>query len=227
MALRIVTADERLPQPRGKTTMAIFGPSGVGKTSLLKTLPPEETLCIDLEAGMKSVQDWPGDSIPVRTFADALDIACLVGGVNPAADPTGFFSEGHYRHLSQTYPDLVRMIAGKRIIFVDSITDLTRQAMAWAKTRPEAFSDKTGKPDTRGAYGLLAREVIGLLKHLQHAPGQDGDLRRHPRTRDRRVQPRHLAAADGRRQGRPRAPRHRRPGHLDELLRRRRRRLAA
>ena len=58
------------------------------------------------------------------------------------------------------------------IIFVDSITDLTRQAMAWAKTRPEAISERTGKPDTRGAYGLLAREVIGLLKHLQHAPGR-------------------------------------------------------
>lgn len=169
MALRIVSADERLSAAGVKTTMAIFGPSGVGKTSLLKSLPPAETLCIDLEAGMKSVQDWPGDSIPVRTFADALDIGCLVGGVNPSADPSGFFSEAHYQHLRESYPDLVQMIAGKRIIFVDSITDLTRQAMAWAKTRPEAFSDKTGKPDTRGAYGLLAREVIGLLKHLQHA----------------------------------------------------------
>jgi hypothetical protein len=169
MALRLVSADERLSAAGAKTTMAIFGPSGVGKTSLLKSLPPAETLCIDLEAGMKSVQDWPGDSIPVRTFADALDIGCLVGGVNPSADPSGFFCEAHYQHLSQTYPDLVQMIAGKRVIFVDSITDLTRQAMAWAKTRPEAFSDKTGKPDTRGAYGLLAREVIGLLKHLQHA----------------------------------------------------------
>jgi hypothetical protein len=172
MALHIVTADERLAKAGAKTTMAIFGPSGVGKTSLLNTLPPDETLCIDLEAGMKSVQDWPGGSVPVRTFTDALNIGCLVGGINPAADPTGFFSEGHYRHLSETYPDLVRMIAGKRNIFVDSITDLTRQAMAWAKTRPEAFSDKTGKPDTRGAYGLLAREVIGLLKHLQHAPAR-------------------------------------------------------
>ena len=169
MALRIVSADERLSAAGAKTTMAIFGPSGVGKTSLLKSLPPAETLCIDLEAGMKSVQDWRGDSIPVRTFADALDIGCLVGGVNPSADPSGFFSEAHYQHLRESYPDLVQMIAGKRIIFVDSITDLTRQAMAWAKTRPEAFSDKTGKPDTRGAYGLLAREVIGLLKHLQHA----------------------------------------------------------
>lgn len=172
MALRIVSADERLSAAGAKTTMAIFGPSGVGKTSLLKSLPPAETLCIDLEAGMKSVQDWPGDSIPVRTFADALDIGCLVGGVNPSAGPSGFFSEAHYQHLRESYSELVQMIAGKRIIFVDSITDLTRQAMAWAKTRPEAFSDKTGKPDTRGAYGLLAREVIGLLKHLQHAPGK-------------------------------------------------------
>ena len=172
MALRIVSADERLSKAGAKTTMAIFGPSGVGKTSLLKTLPPAEALCIDLEAGMKSVKDWPGESIPVRTFADAIDIGCLVGGVNPAADPNGFFSEGHYQHVSQTYPDLVQMIAGKRIIFLDSLTDLTRQAMAWAKMRPEAFSEKNGKPDSRGAYGLLAREVIGLLKHLQHAPGK-------------------------------------------------------
>lgn len=169
MALKIITADERLSEANAKTTMAIFGPSGVGKTSLLKTLPAQETLCIDLEAGMKSVQDWPGDSIPVRTFGDAIDIACLVGGVDPAVTPDGFFSQAHYQHLAASYPDLVRLIGSKRTVFVDSITDLTRQAMAWAKTRPEAFSERTGKPDTRGAYGLLAREVIGLLKHLQHA----------------------------------------------------------
>jgi hypothetical protein len=172
MALRIVTADERLARAANKTTMTLFGPSGVGKTTLLKTLPAEETLCIDLEAGLKSVQDWRGDSMPVRSFDDAIDIACLIGGVNPAAEPNGFFSEAHHRHLVSAHPDLQRMIATKSIIFLDSITDLTRQAMAWAKTRPEAFSDKTGKPDIRGAYGLLAREVIGLLKHLQHAPGK-------------------------------------------------------
>ncbi len=172
MALRIVTADERLSRAANKTTLALFGPSGVGKTSQLKTLPAAETIFIDLEAGLKSVQDWRGDSIPIRRFDDAIAIACLIGGVNPAADPNGFFSEAHYQHLATAHPDLVRLIAGKSIVFLDSITDLTRQAMAWAKTRPEAFSDKTGKPDTRGAYGLLAREVIGLLKHLQHAPGK-------------------------------------------------------
>jgi hypothetical protein len=172
MALRIVTADERLSAGANKTTMALFGPSGVGKTSLLKTLPAEATLCIDLEAGLKSVQDWRGDSLPIRTFEDAIDLACLIGGVNPAADPSGFFSAAHHQHLVAAHPDLVRLLAGKSIVFLDSITDLTRQALAWAKTRPEAFSEKTGKPDTRGAYGLMAREVIALLKHLQHAPGK-------------------------------------------------------
>ena len=172
MALRIITADQRLADADGKTTIALFGPSGVGKTTLLKTLPPAETLCIDLEAGLKSVQDWPGDSISVRTFADAADIACLIGGSDPAAAEEGFFSAAHFHYLREAHTELAARIAEKRIIFVDSITDLTRQAMAWAKLRPEAFSDKTGKPDTRGAFGLLAREVIALLKHLQHAPGK-------------------------------------------------------
>ena len=87
MSLRIVSADERLSAANNKTSLAIFGPPGSGKTSLLKTLPAAQTICLDLEAGLKSVQDWQGDSIPIRTFTDALDIGCLVGGVNPAADP--------------------------------------------------------------------------------------------------------------------------------------------
>ena len=40
------------------------------------------------------------------------------------------------------------------------------------KQQPEAFSERTGKPDIRGAYGLLGREVIQALKHLQHATGK-------------------------------------------------------
>ena len=172
MALRIITADERLAVANSKTTVAIFGPAGAGKTSLARTLPPDETVVIDLEAGMKSLQGWPGDSIPVRTYQDAADVACLIGGVDPAADSQGFFSAAHHDHVLTSYPDLAQMIATKRYVFVDSITDLTRQAIAWTRGRPEAISERTGKPDMRGAYGLLARETITLLKHLQHAPGR-------------------------------------------------------
>jgi AAA domain len=59
-------------------------------------------------------------------------------------------------------------LAKYRTYFVDSITVLSRLCLAWAKTQPQAFSEKTGKPDTRGAYGLLGTEMITALTHLQH-----------------------------------------------------------
>ena len=81
--MKIISAQERLKQQTG-VKMVIFGVFGVGKTSLLRTLN-EPTLCLDFEAGMLAVQDWQGDSISVRTWEDARDLACLIGGVNPAS----------------------------------------------------------------------------------------------------------------------------------------------
>lgn len=174
MPVRIVTADERLSAANNKTSLAIFGPPGCGKTTLLKTLPADRTICLDLEAGMKSVQDWPGASIPIRSFVDFRDLVVLIGGPDPAADPNACYSSQHHQHARGVYADsgLEQFLASKSIIFVDSITDLTRQVMVYAKQQPEAFSERTGKPDVRGAYGLLGREVIQALKHLQHAPGR-------------------------------------------------------
>jgi len=174
MPVRIVTADERLSAANNKTSLAIFGPPGVGKTSLLKTLPPNETVCLDLEAGMKSVQDWSGASIPIRSFVDFRDLAILIGGPDPAADPNAWYSAQHLQHARGVYAGsgIEEFLRSKSIIFVDSITDLTRQAMVYARQQPEAYSERTGKPDVRGAYGLLGREVIQALKHLQHASGK-------------------------------------------------------
>ena len=174
MSIRIVTADERLAAANTKTSLAIFGPPGVGKTSLLLGLPPDRTVCLDLEAGLKSVQDWSGTSIPVRSFGDFRDLVVLIGGPDPAVDPNAFYRDQHYQHVRQVHAGsrLEEFLASRAILFVDSITDLTRQVMVYAKQQPEAFSDRTGKPDVRGAYGLLGREVIRALKHLQHAPGR-------------------------------------------------------
>jgi hypothetical protein len=42
--------------------------------------------------------------------------------------------------------------------------------MQWCKGQPQAQSDRSGKADMRGAYGLLGQEMIGWLTHLQHTP---------------------------------------------------------
>jgi len=174
MAIRIITADERVSAANNKTSFAIFGPPGAGKTSLLKTLPGEQTVCIDLEAGLKSVQDWRGASIPVRTYVDFRELVTLIAGPDPAVHPNAIYSQGYHDHVVGKHQGsgLVEFLSSKSIVFVDSITDLSRQVMTFARQQPEAFSERTGKPDTRGAYGLLGREVIHALKLLQHAPGR-------------------------------------------------------
>jgi len=174
MALRIITADERLSASENKTSLAVFGPPGVGKTTLIKTLPADKAVCFDLEAGMKSVQDWRGPSIPIRSFPDFRDLVILIGGPDPGQHPGSYYGPEYHAHVQREYAEsgLEAFLKDRSIIFVDSITDLTRQAMAYAKQQPEAFSDRTGKPDVRGAYGLLGREVIQALKHLQHARGK-------------------------------------------------------
>jgi hypothetical protein len=174
MALRIITADERLSASENKTSLAVFGPPGVGKTTLIKTLPADKAVCFDLEAGMKSVQDWRGPSIRIRSFPDFRDLVILIGGPDPAQHPGSYYGPEYHAHVQMKYAEsgLEAFLKDRSIIFVDSITDLTRQAMAYAKQQPEAFSDRTGKPDVRGAYGLLGREVIQALKHLQHARGK-------------------------------------------------------
>jgi hypothetical protein len=53
-------------------------------------------------------------------------------------------------------------------IFVDSITVASRLCLQWSKGQPQAMSDRSGKTDMRGAYGLHGREMIAWLTHLQH-----------------------------------------------------------
>ena len=166
MSLPLILADQRLAERRG-IKAAIFGKSGIGKTSLLWTLNPDTTLFFDLEAGDLAIEGWNGDTIRPRTWEECRDFAVFIGGPNPAIPDGRPYSQRHYNEAVAKYGD-PRAIEKYASIFVDSITDLSRQAMAWSKQQPEAYSDRTGKPDVRGAYGLHGREMLSWITQLQH-----------------------------------------------------------
>jgi hypothetical protein len=164
--MKIITAAERDTAPRGAKAL-IVGPTGVGKTSLLKTVDPATALLIDIEAGDLAVQDVPVDTLRPRDWPTCRDIAVMLAGPNPAVPADACYSEAHHaaviRSLNGSWlPDRYRTY------FVDSITAAARLCFQWASQQPEAFSS-SGKRDLRGAYGLHAREMIAWLMQLQQA----------------------------------------------------------
>ena len=163
--MKIYTADERLNEPRG-AKLVIAGPTGVGKTSLVRTIDdPSRVLFLDSEAGDLSIRDVPVDTIHIDDWRIARDVAVRIGGPNPSFAPTSCYSEAHFKAVGGWLENIDRY----DLIFVDSITHTSRLCFRWAEQQPEARSDRTGAKDLRGAYGLHARELLLFLHQLQHA----------------------------------------------------------
>ncbi len=171
MTLPIISADERLKETKG-IKGCIFGKSGIGKTSLLWTMSAETTLFFDLEAGDLAIEGWQGDTIRPRTWQECRDFAVFIGGANPSLRDDQPYSPAHYAAVCERYGNPAALDKYETI-FIDSITVAGRLCFNWCKGQPQAFSEKTGKPDTRGAYGLHGQEMIGWLTHLQHTRGKN------------------------------------------------------
>lgn len=152
----------------GGVKLLITGQPKVGKTSLLLTLPEDNTLFIDLEAGDLAVQGWAGDSVAPQTWEELRDLACWFGGANPAYRPEQNYSNEHYNALVQSheFDDINK--AKYQTLFIDSLSVAARLCLQYCKGQPQAFSEKTGKPNLLGAYGLLGQELIGWVTQLQH-----------------------------------------------------------
>ena len=164
--MEIIKASDRMKR-QGGIKAALFGPSGIGKTTLLRTLPEAETLFFDLEAGDLAVEGWQGDTVQPRTWDDCRTLAALIAGPNPALRDEQPYSVAHFNHVNSNGE--AERFAAYKTVFIDSITVAGRLCFQWAQGQPEAFSERSGKPDTRGAYGLHGREMLAWLSQLQHA----------------------------------------------------------
>jgi len=166
MALQIITADQRLAEKKGHK-IVVCGQSGVGKTTLARTLEPKTTLFIDLEAGDAAIEGFPVDVLRPRTWQECRDLACFIGGPNPSLLEEQPYSQAHYDYVSTMYGD-PDILLKYDTLFVDSITVAGRLCFQWCLQQPEARSDRSGKLDTRAAYGMHGREMMSWLTHIQH-----------------------------------------------------------
>lgn len=162
--LPIITANDRIKEKNG-IKGCIFGPWGIGKTSLLWTLPTESTLFFDLEAGDLAVEGWQGDTIRPKTWQECRDFAVLIGGANPSLAEHEPYSQAHDEAVCSRYGGH-STLDKYETIFIDSITVAGRLCFRWCQ---QSILEKAGREDTRAAYGLQAREMLSWLTHLQHA----------------------------------------------------------
>jgi hypothetical protein len=168
--MKIISADERAAEKSGAKIL-IVGPPKVGKTSLLRTVDPDQTLFIDLEAGDLAIMDVPIAALRPRTWDECRNLACFLTGPNPSLPPSACYSEAHFTAVRDEFEAM--RLDRFDTYFVDSITVAGRLCFRWAEQQPEALSERSGKKDVRSAYGLLGREMIGWLTQLQHARGKN------------------------------------------------------
>jgi hypothetical protein len=180
MPLKIITADERAAAPSA-IKGCIFGPSSIGKTSLLWTLPAESTLCIDAEGGMLSVQGWQGGSIDVEKAAAennthpweiARFIASVLSGPKVGTAEDKPYSVPFHNYAVSMLGQKEDVFGTFKTIFWDSITVFSRYAFSWASQQPES-RNKQGVLDTRGIYGLMGKEMVEWLTVIQHIPDKN------------------------------------------------------
>jgi len=89
----------------------IVGSSGIGKTSLVKTLPHDETIILSLESGLLSVKDASIDAVEISSYDDLVETIkhiktnCADKYKHIYIDSLTELSESLFSELNIKYPD--------------------------------------------------------------------------------------------------------------------------
>lgn len=105
MALKINNTKD---QDKTFINIIVYGRSGVGKTSLTKTLPKETTLVLSAEDGLLSIKDHEVDYVKVKSVKDVLEVINDPDAgkyKNIVVDSITELSQNHFTYLKNKYPD--------------------------------------------------------------------------------------------------------------------------
>ena len=94
-----------------------------------------------------------------------LYLVVFLAGPNPALPAESPYSDAHYQHVCERYGD-PEQLAKYDCYFVDSITVLARLALIWAKTQPQAISERTGRQQHQRRAQALAPRSDDVARHF-------------------------------------------------------------
>jgi phage nucleotide-binding protein len=120
--------------------ICIYGVSGIGKTSLAKTLPHEEILFLDAESGIASLRDTN------------IDVISLAKDDNGALIP-----EEHRLDRLTEFNQFIRtpeVMKKYKYIFIDSLTEISQNIMKQMQKKYTGFQ----------AWGEYSNAMIHLMK---------------------------------------------------------------
>lgn len=140
MALKPIT-----PESLDRCTIVVIGPAGIGKTSLLRTIPEGESACVlSAEAGLLSVRD--------------LVKAKLVTG----------FEIGSFSEMKEAFDILNNDPAFKekyQWIFIDSLTEISSRCVEAMKAK---YPSKSDSFNLWGEYIELMTMIIKGFRDIAH-----------------------------------------------------------
>lgn len=115
----------------------IIGDSGVGKTSLAKTLPDEKTLIISAESGLLSLKGTKIDVIEIGNLKDLTDVYTFLSSKKQKYD----------------------------YIFIDSLTEISQKCLESLKVLPE-FKERKMAMAMYGEYSNIMTGMIKAFRDL-------------------------------------------------------------